>query len=344
MYNTEKYIGAALSSLLSQTFQNFEVIVYDDGSTDDSVKIVKSYTSKFDGRLKLILGKTNSGSATTGRNKGLALSRGKYVLFMDSDDMLVNKSLEMLYNFAESYEADLVIMDRVFHFVNGTDRDFPQPEDLQIHAAQPFMVNAPTLESENSAERMLKFAQFKIGVTPWHKFVLRDLLIENDIRFPFIKTCEDTVWSLEIFFLAKRILTIPAPLYVFRKHSDSTTSTKRTLEEKLNFFLDATVEALKILDEFFDSQKFFKENPQYRWALFSLIENIPLNFFSKDVQSVPPYQFMDILRSNCLDIFGETGGLIAYLYAANTTEKLANRALYAQIAVLENKLKQLQEK
>lgn len=343
VYNAQKYIGAALSSCLAQTFQNFEVIVVDDASTDESAKIIKSYIPKFGGRLKVSVLKTNSGSPATGRNKGLAMSRGKYVLFMDNDDLLVNKSLEQLYNFAENYNAELVIMDRVFHFINSTNKAFPDAEDLQIHAAQPFMLNSPTFESENPAEKMLKFAQFKIGVTPWHKFVLRDFLVENDIQFPILKNSEDIVWSLKIFFLAKRILTVPSPLYVYRINSDSITRKARPLEETLNLFLDTIVEALKILDEFFDSQEFFKENPQYRWALLNLVECIPLNLLIKSVKSVTPYQFMDILKPNFIDIFGKNGGLIAYLYAANTNGRLMNRELSERIATLENKLKQLQE-
>ena len=86
MYNTEKYIGECLESLLAQTFQEFEVILIDDCSTDNGNAVARSYTKKFNGRLKLVRLKKNSGNNGIPNNMGLALSRGEYVLFMDSDD------------------------------------------------------------------------------------------------------------------------------------------------------------------------------------------------------------------------------------------------------------------
>ena len=81
MYNSEKYIAECLNSILVQTFQNFEVIVVDDCSTDNSVEIAKSYEEKFDGRLKIFKTKKNSnGGGYVPRNLGLNLSCGKYPL------------------------------------------------------------------------------------------------------------------------------------------------------------------------------------------------------------------------------------------------------------------------
>ena len=71
LYNVEKYVGECLDSVLAQTFQNFEVIVVDDCSTDSSSAIVESYLSKFDGRLAILQTKKNSGCAGVPKNKGL---------------------------------------------------------------------------------------------------------------------------------------------------------------------------------------------------------------------------------------------------------------------------------
>ena len=83
LYNAEKYIGDCLESLLVQTFQDFEVIVVDDCSTDNSVAIVQSYAEKFGGRLKIARTKKNSGGGGyVPRNLGLNLSRGEYIFFL----------------------------------------------------------------------------------------------------------------------------------------------------------------------------------------------------------------------------------------------------------------------
>ena len=108
LYNYEKYIGECLESLLGQTFQSFEIIVVDDCSTDNSIAIIKSYFSKFNGRLRLTKTKVNTGGGGEPRNLGFRFSIGKYVFFMDADDALVKTGLEEMYTLAEKYDADVV--------------------------------------------------------------------------------------------------------------------------------------------------------------------------------------------------------------------------------------------
>lgn len=93
LYNAEKYIAESLDSLLAQTFQNFEVVVVDDCSTDSSCDIVESYASKFGGRLTLSHMAKNSGSGGLPRNKGMMLSCGEYIQFLDADDTLTRTAL-----------------------------------------------------------------------------------------------------------------------------------------------------------------------------------------------------------------------------------------------------------
>ena len=82
MYNTEKYIGELMDSVLAQTLQSFELVIVDDCSTDKSCEIVESYIPKFSGRLQLIKSSVNSGGCAVPRNKGLAVSRGEYVFLL----------------------------------------------------------------------------------------------------------------------------------------------------------------------------------------------------------------------------------------------------------------------
>lgn len=114
MYNAEKYAGECLDSLLSQTFQNFEVIVVDDCSTDSSCAIVESYAEKFGGRLKLARMKKNSGSAGFPRNKGIEVSRGEYIFNMDADDLVTPTALEELYAQAKNFDADVVHCEKYY--------------------------------------------------------------------------------------------------------------------------------------------------------------------------------------------------------------------------------------
>ncbi|MCK5537348.1 MAG: glycosyltransferase family 2 protein [Bacteroidales bacterium] len=96
-YNAEQYIAEAIQSVLNQTFQDWELLVIDDGSRDNTAKIVKSF---FDPRIILI--QQENGGVSSARNKGLEGVKGKYITFLDADDILPPKSLEVRVNYLET--------------------------------------------------------------------------------------------------------------------------------------------------------------------------------------------------------------------------------------------------
>ncbi|MBR5913588.1 MAG: glycosyltransferase family 2 protein [Selenomonadaceae bacterium] len=344
MYNTEKYVGACLTSILTQTFQNFEVIVVDDVSTDNSCAVVESFIPKFGGRLKLVRSEVNRGPAIPS-NKGINLSCGKYVYQMDSDDLIVTNALEVLYNYAENFNADVVHMNVGFKFIRNSEKSFPNREDLDIvgwHGG-PF-VDKPTLESNDIAERAKKISKNGVGWTAWEKLVKRDLLMENDIAFANIRTCQDLLWVIEVFSLAKKILSIPEPLYVHRANPTSNTARKRTTEQALHFDLSATNVGLKISDEFLSSKKFFQENPQYKWELMRFFESVSFNNTRTIFQENPPHKIYEILKPKFSELFGENGALISYLVDSSHFMRWNMVQMSQRIAYLENQLKELQSK
>ena len=105
VYNVAPYIGKCLNSLLSQTFQNFEVFMVDDGSTDDSGKICNQYATR-DPRFKVI--HKPNGGVSSARNAGLDVCRGKYIAFVDPDDSLAPDTYENIYYLEAHPEVDLV--------------------------------------------------------------------------------------------------------------------------------------------------------------------------------------------------------------------------------------------
>ena len=106
MYNTESYIKKCLNSIVGQTYQNLEIIVVDDGSTDNGKQIVKELMLK-DDRISLI--ESPNEGVSNARNKGILIAKGKYVLFIDSDDYVDSDYVEKLVGEAISENADLVI-------------------------------------------------------------------------------------------------------------------------------------------------------------------------------------------------------------------------------------------
>lgn len=97
-YNSERYISSTIESVINQTFENWEMIIVDDCSKDNTLNIVKKYSEK-DPRIRYSSLKKNSGSAAAPRNKALSLAKGRFVAFLDSDDIWHPKKLELQVNF-----------------------------------------------------------------------------------------------------------------------------------------------------------------------------------------------------------------------------------------------------
>ena len=104
VYNTAKYLEQCMSTLVNQTFREIELICINDGSTDESRDILKKFALS-DERIRLIDRETASGSAALPRNIGLEQAKGKYVIFLDSDDYFAETMLEKLYEHAEKMNA-----------------------------------------------------------------------------------------------------------------------------------------------------------------------------------------------------------------------------------------------
>ena len=114
VYNVEKYIDKCLDSLVNQTLKEMEIIVVNDGSPDNSQKIIDEYVKQYPDKVKSFI-KENGGLSDT-RNFGLKHVKGEYICFVDSDDWLDSDALEKMYNKAQKEKSDIVICDMVDHY------------------------------------------------------------------------------------------------------------------------------------------------------------------------------------------------------------------------------------
>ena len=106
IYNSEKYLNKCLDSILNQTFSDLEIVAINDGSTDNSQKILDSYIEKYPSRIISIY-QENAGQSAA-RNKALDLVNGEFISFVDSDDYIAPDTYEKTYNFAVEKSADIV--------------------------------------------------------------------------------------------------------------------------------------------------------------------------------------------------------------------------------------------
>ena len=124
IYNVEKYIEKLICSVVAQTYSNFELILIDDGSPDESGKICDQYANK-DPRIKIIH-KDNEG-VSAARNDGIKIAKGKYITFIDGDDWIEPDFTAYMLNLIENKDSDMAMTDRIF-----TTRDRKQIETDNI--------------------------------------------------------------------------------------------------------------------------------------------------------------------------------------------------------------------
>lgn len=321
LYNAEVYIGEALDSLLNQTFKNFEVIVVDDCSTDSSVEVVKSFLPKFDGRLHLLSMEKNSGSAPAPRNKGFGFSRGEYIFFMDSDDVITPTALEEMYTLAKKYNADVVYCER-YYMSTGVGQEFLAGIHLADRNVQrsPF-VNKPTIITNDLTKRLQELSERKFWVTPWQRLVQRKLLAENQITFPEIIGSDDVVWCFQILCVAERFLRVPNLCYIRRMYDESFTKSKKSPNKFIRQWGDITIRGLKFADNFMSKLKFFQEHPRQRYEALEILSRAtfdPIAPVCKDLQREEIY---NIFLTEFAGSTGDNDVLVSFLCAELCNKK-----------------------
>ena len=314
MFNAEKYIKRCLESVLAQSFKDFEVIVVDDVSTDRSVEIVEEIAPKFDGRLKLIKRKTNSGGCAVPRNIGLSRARGKYVFFIDNDDMIMPNALEILHSIAEKTVADVVHAERWYEPQNpgiGNEKTV----ELKINT---FELGKSTdkimIETSELAERIRLYTQRRFHWHVWNKFFRRDFLIENDIEFPAIFTGEDTMFCFFCLCLAKTYVRIPNVFYIWDTREDSVSRRFGSLETYLKKYVAFFVECTDILNSFMDGLELFNQQPQYRYMVLDFFIRDHHCYITKLYKDHKSFQIEPLLRAELQKTTAERAHLTRQLF------------------------------
>lgn len=196
VYNTSKYLDCCMESLLNQTLEEIEIIAVNDGSTDDSLEILKKYQSENPDRLYVY--NTENFGVSHARNYGLEKACGEYIWFVDSDDYVQPDACQKLYEKAKADDNDLVLFSRY-------DID---SESGEKKANKTFHYNQ-NFKAENKAYEMVKLSPF-----PWNKWIRKDLM--RTIRFPEGIRFEDLPVSFILFTRAKNIGVINDFLYNYR--------------------------------------------------------------------------------------------------------------------------------
>lgn len=198
VYNVEEYLVETLDSVVNQTMDNYEIILVNDGSTDNSQSIIDDYAKRYENIVSIYQENSGPGKA---RNKGIDVSRGEYIIFVDSDDIIPEDSLLKRYNHAIDNNADIAVC--ATHLYDG-EKDWP----IKSH----FLEEGPK-DIRNDLELL-----WMMG--PCNKIYKRELL--QDIRFPEnINYGEDQVFVLKAYLKANKIYSSQYVGYYYRMRKEN---------------------------------------------------------------------------------------------------------------------------
>ncbi len=251
MYNVEEFLNLCITSILEQTFKDFELILIDDCSTDKTLEVAESFS---DSRIKILRNEKKLENPGLVRNIGLDAAQGDYIFFCDADDAICLKGLEIFYEVAAENDADIVLTTKWFRSKN------PAIKNLQKAAADAENIPAAVKVAEDLKTRLnQEFLVKRIHIAPWVFLYRRKFLIENDIKFPAeISVAEDVAFNFDAVFATDKIFKISTPLYFYRVRSDSISHSKDKIRRNIHCILnlyDHISEKLSPLNDFEFEQK-----------------------------------------------------------------------------------------
>ena len=222
VYNVEKYLARCLDSVLSQTFKDFEVICINDGSPDSCARILEDYAKK-DRRVKIIT-QQNQGQAAA-RNKGLALARGEFIYFVDSDDFIHPQLLEIALYFIKNNNADWV----TFKYDKAAHKASKKVKEGAVFTYNPPLYknieNIPCRITENPLLLFKKNFTYKMTCYVWARLYRKDLL--KGISFLPGNSFEDDPFILAVCAKRPKTVLLDEPLYYYIDNPRSVTNRTR---------------------------------------------------------------------------------------------------------------------
>ena len=194
VYNVEKYLERCLDSLINQTLEDIEIICVNDGSKDNSPKILEEYKNK-DNRI-VIFNQENAGLSVA-RNSGMKIAKGEYIGFVDSDDWVDLDFFEKLYNSAISSGADIAVADFV--------REHPNKKPKRLNITEEKVYETPE-------DKLLICKTYREGCV-WNKIYRTEFLKSIDLWFVPGMYYEDRDFTVQSLYFSKKLVTVPNTYY-----------------------------------------------------------------------------------------------------------------------------------
>ncbi len=215
VYNVEKYLSECTNSVLAQTYENYEIILVDDGSTDSSGKICDEYAEKKD---KITVIHKANGGLSDARNTGLTLSKGEYIYFLDSDDYIIPEAFEELIESIKKDDSDFVFFDA------KSFEDETKGYDIEQRYIRKNKYK--TSKGEKVLFELLNNKEYHSSVPLC--FIKKEFLEKEKLDFFTGIFYEDTIFTYKLFMSAASVAYCPQPLYHRRYRKASIMTNKKS--------------------------------------------------------------------------------------------------------------------
>lgn len=207
VYNVEEYLEECLNSIVNQSFKNLEIIVVNDGSTDNSYNIIRNFSEKYK-NIKVI-NQENSGLSEA-RNSGIKVATGKYIMFVDSDDFLNLDMIEKMYDKAEENKCSLIICDLMLYWSKYKQKVYNN-------------IKEDEKKRYTSKELYEIFLSNKMNCQVMNKLYRKDIWEINNLFFEKGAYYEDIIPTFKVLDFYKEAMFINEPLYMYRMREGSIT-------------------------------------------------------------------------------------------------------------------------
>lgn len=248
IYNVEKYLRDCITSIINQSYTNLQIILVNDGSKDNCINICKEYQKK-DNRI-IIIDKSNGGLSDA-RNAGIKMAKGKFICFIDSDDVVNRYYIEYLYNALISQKAQIAICKF---------GRFSEIDDLNEKKDRCNKINYNTVNNITACEQIYNKNYYVYCTVVWNKLYRKTLF--DKISFPNGRLHEDEFTSYKLLYSSSKIVELSNQLYYYR-FSPNSIMNKKINKTKLDV-LDALNERLAFFEQ-------HKENKLYNLTLIRMV-------------------------------------------------------------------------
>lgn len=245
-YNVENYIEECICSVIGQSFQNLEILCVDDGSTDRSAEIVKRF-AKADPRIRIAEQKNKGASAA--RNTALDLATGKYIYFMDSDDILKEKTLEYCVYMAEEQKLDMVLFSAEEFFENETMKKEKTEYEGYYNRYGDY---GGLISGKDFFKRAVSYGEYKPAVVLY--LVKKEVLDRKKLRFVEGTVCEDNLFSFQCLSGAERVRYVNGNFYRRRLREKSVMTGSGGIRLAYSYYT-----VLKAMEKYAEDEQYDRE-------------------------------------------------------------------------------------